>query len=219
MPASLAPLRPALLAAALLATAAPLRAQTVTQSDISGPIVTTGDLGGTGVRPARDAALVERGGHIRFARPAIACGVGEEGQRLVRELRAGTLADAGGRPLPSEAQAALLALATAKEAEADTAAVARYAAGLVTGAPASPRETAAALELARALAGLLVLGEECPDRRDLPASGARWERAWRAYARFVDAASPARLAAPPPYLLAAQALLDRGARAALDAAR
>lgn len=206
----------ALLALALLP--ASLHAQVGTQSDVSGPIVTTGDLGGVrpeGPRPQRGAVYVDRGGRVSFASPEVACAVALEADSLVLILGQGRLTSRGGASLPPGPQQALLALGSARVP--DTVAVREFAMGLLGRPGASRAEAVAALGLSNALVSLFMAGNECPDaRRNV--DGAKWKGTATAYEQLIDVTPGSALAAPSPYLLTVQAVLERGIRAALDAA-
>jgi hypothetical protein len=208
----------------LLAAAPAARAQIGNQSDHTGPIVTSGGMlgftPGRGAGNGRSSALVEGRDGIAYGSDRVSCAVSAAADSSLALLRAGTL------PLtresaesPAAAEKALASLVSpgvqGRTAPADyAAALTRHA----DGAAPDDGETSAARKLADALESLIPGSASCSmGSGSVPAP--KLATALAAYGEFVNAASEPVLQAPSPELLAAQALLDRLARAALAAAQ
>jgi hypothetical protein len=208
-------LRPALLALALWAAPCAAAAQIGNQSDHTGPVVTGGMMGFLPqvTRPTRNAPLVDRNGRIRYGSQRVACAVSVAADSLLAGLREGRLEPGRafqGFAIPPATERALARILRPVTGEdADTAA---FAAGL-----AGDAATDASRALAHALYGLMDGRESCgAGEGTVPAP--RLAAAFAAYDAFVASAPQGVLSAPGAELLATQAVLERLANAAVDAA-
>jgi hypothetical protein len=214
--------RTLLLALAAAALPAALHAQPF-RSDVTGPIPTGSGIAGMGypVVPTRDiegALFRQVNGRTAFRSRAIADAVLAEAASAHQEACSGTLQPAADWPdsvaLPADAQRVVCGLLARPGTDTDEAR--RVLAALRAGAPGQPGD--AAETLVRALAGLASAEPAFVDQRQRYIAGGRWEEAFRAYARYLDAAPDAALDPPSPELVVIGAVLDRLVDAGLRAA-
>jgi hypothetical protein len=221
------------LAAPLLALAfgaaapLPLTAQIGNQSDHSGPVVTGGGMLGflpVVTRPTRNAPLVDRNGRIHYGSTRVACAVSASADSLLGELGDARLQPTrsfAGTAIAAGAQRSLRDLVRSSaihpaDSSAFAAALLRPGGGESVNLPAAAAGRAAAL--AGALRGMMNGSESCESGKGtVPAE--QLAHALGAYAAFVGAAPAELLRSPSGELLAVQAVLERLARAAVDAAR
>lgn len=213
-------LLPALLAAAALPAA--LQAQPF-RSDVQGIPPTGSGVAGSGypVIPIREieGALFRRvDGGVAFRSQAIAAAVLAEGAAAYAQVCADSLhtpRDWEERlVLPAAEQRIVCGLLSDPELDSEWAQ--RTLRVLRACVPGHPDDPAAAL--VAALAGLSTAGREFVDDRQRFVAGARWQAAFLAYERFLDAAPDGALDPPPAELVVIAALLDRMVDAGLLAA-
>lgn len=209
-----------LLAAAALPAA--LQAQPF-RSDVPGIPPTGSGLAGAGypvipIRELEGALFRQVNGAVAFRSQAIATAVQAEGAAAYAQVCADSLHPprdwADSIPLPVREQRLLCGLLT--EPELDSEWAQRTLRVLRACVPGHPDDPAAAL--VAALAGLATADRRFVDDGQRFVAGARWQAAFLAYERFLDAAPDAALAPPPPELVVIAAFLDRMVDAGLAAA-
>lgn len=189
-------------------------------SDVPGPIATGSGVAGFPVVPTRDieGALFRRvNDRTAFRTRSIADAVLAEAAAAYGETCAGTLrhpADwADTVTLPVAEQRVICMLLARPGLDSDEArhllAVLR---ACIPGHPGDPAEA-----LVAALAGLAMVEPTFVDERQRFIAGTRWEAAFRAYERYLDAVPDAALEPPPAELVLIAAILDRLVDAGLRA--
>lgn len=207
------------LAAAVLPAAA---AAQPFRSDVTGIPPTGSGIAGMGypVVPTRDlegALFRNVNGRSAFRSRAIADAVLGEAAAAYSESCSGTLQRprdwADSIALPVEAQRIVCGLLGRTGLDSEEARCVLNA--LRGGAPGTPGDPAEVL--VRALAGLARAEPAFVDERQRFMAGGRWEEAFRAYERYLDAAPDAVLDPMPAQLVVIAAILDRLVDAGLTA--
>ncbi|HEX6370119.1 MAG TPA: hypothetical protein VF006_14455 [Longimicrobium sp.] len=209
----------ALVAAAVLAVA-PLDAQEVFRTDVTGPVITGSGVAGYPVLPVRDlegALFRHMDGRTAFRTRAVADAVLSEAAEAQRAACAATLQKPAewpdSLPMDAAAQRAVCGLLARPGMDGDDAR--RVLAALRGGERGT--EGDAAYQLVAALAGL---GAERPayvDARQRYTDGLRWEMALRAYQHYLNTAPDALMDPPPAETVAIAVILDRVVDAGLAA--
>lgn len=213
--------RTLLLALAAAALPAALQGQPF-RSDVTGPIPTGSGIAGMGypVVPTRDvegALFRQVNGRSAFRTRGIADAVLAEAAAAHQEACSGTLRHprdwADSTVFTAEAQRIVCGLLSRPGLETDEAR--RLLQVLRACIPGPADDTAEAL--VRALAGLGAAEPAFVDPRQRFIVGERWEEAFRAYERFLDAVPDGMLDPPPAELVVIGAVLDRLVDAGLAA--
>jgi hypothetical protein len=222
--------RSTLLIALALAAAAPAAAQTGNQSDPGIPGVTgSGVAGGTyqsgGFRQLQNAVFRNPNGTVVFASEKVACAVWQqvpETERALREGRAMALmapGEAGQRAVSADVQPLLADVMSAEHLRDGTPSASSEALvrALQGSSPDGSRHARAARELVRSLEGLFAAVGACPtSQRYIP--GETWEKAFRAYQRYIERSPQEFLDTAPPAVIGVASVLYPFVQQALRAA-